>query len=118
MVRGPEAVWAHMKPVLMDIKKENPNVTKLENLSDGPVTQYRQKGNFYLACTKGKELGFDNIKWSFFEAGHGKGIPDAIGCAVKRRADTASKYGQDITSVEKFCNIVSQGSSVKIFQRK
>ncbi|WAR31462.1 hypothetical protein MAR_034004 [Mya arenaria] len=78
LVHGPEAVWAHLKPILTKIKTKYPKITKLEIFSDGPVTQYRQKGNFYLASVKGKEFGFDDIKWSFFEAGHGKGVPGAI----------------------------------------
>ena len=70
---GPAAVWAHLRPVLEQIRTENPNVCSLEIFSDGPVTQYRQKGNFYLTTTCPKQLGFENVQWSFFESGHGKG---------------------------------------------
>ncbi|WAR22348.1 LOW QUALITY PROTEIN: hypothetical protein MAR_016322 [Mya arenaria] len=113
LVHGPEAVWAHLKPILTKIKTKYPKITKLEIFSDGPVTQYRQKGNFYLASVKGKEFGFNDIKWSFFEAGHGKGVPDAIGGAVKRRADNVLKYGGDITSAASF--FTTEDSNVKMY---
>lgn len=56
----------------------------------------RQKGNLYFACTEPQKLGFERVVWNFFEAGHGKGVPDAVGGAVKRNADSKVKYGQDI----------------------
>ncbi|KAJ8720812.1 hypothetical protein PYW08_006277 [Mythimna loreyi] len=45
---GPIAIWAHLTPVLEYIKRTSRNVTTLHFFSDGPTTQYRQKGNFYL----------------------------------------------------------------------
>lgn len=38
----------------------------------------------------------------FFEAGHGKGIPDAVGRANERSADQKIKYGVDIMSAATF----------------
>jgi hypothetical protein len=49
---GPPAIWAHLKPILKRIKDSNPEVSSVEFFSDGPTTQYRQKGNFYFACTE------------------------------------------------------------------
>ncbi|XP_052227670.1 uncharacterized protein LOC127842276 [Dreissena polymorpha] len=115
LCHGPEAVWAHINPILTEIKKTNPKVTKLEIFSDGPVTQYRQKGNFYLTSIRGKELGFRSLNWSFFEASHGKGAPDAIGGAIKRRANNALKYGHDITSAKVFIDKLCEESKVKMF---
>lgn len=112
---GPAAVWAHLRPVLEQIRTENPNVCSLEIFSDGPVTQYRQKGNFYLTTTCPKQLGFENVQWSFFESGHGKGIPDAVGGFVKRSADDHVKYGKDIMNAKDFCDVLSSGSNSKIY---
>ena len=52
------------------------------------------------------KYGFKNIRWSFFEAGHGKGIPDAIGGSIKREADRKVHHGQDIYSADDFVNIL------------
>lgn len=84
------------------LKKEHPKADTIEFFSDGPTTQYRQKGNFHLASQKPKQFGFKNITWNFFESGHGKGIPDAIGGALKRSADLQIKYGKDIMTAQQF----------------
>ncbi|CAC5359740.1 unnamed protein product [Mytilus coruscus] len=109
---GPAGIWAHLKPILKRIKQESPGVTSLEIFSDGPTTQYRQKGNFYLACTNLPKYGFQNFCWNFFEAGHGKGIPDAVGGALKRHADTEVKFGKDITNADIFLDCMSNSESV------
>lgn len=80
----PTAIWAHLDPVLGMIRQRFPEVKKLHFFSDGPATQYRQKGNFYLLSTEPYKLGFENINWNYFEAGHGKGAPDGVGGALKR----------------------------------
>ncbi|CAH2091997.1 unnamed protein product [Euphydryas editha] len=84
---NPIAIWAHLTPILEYIKNISPNVTTLHFFSDGPTTQYRQKGNFYLLTENIKNLGFEKSTWSFFESAHGKGAPDGIGGAVKRKLD-------------------------------
>lgn len=74
--KGPAAIWTHLSPILDLVKDLYPKVTMVHFFSDGPCTQYRQKGNFYLFCTKLQERGFQSGTWSFFEASHGKGAPD------------------------------------------
>jgi len=44
---GPAAIWAHLEPVLKMLKKEHPKADTIDFFSDGPTTQYRQKGNFH-----------------------------------------------------------------------
>lgn len=109
---GPPAIWAHLKPIIKRIKDSNPEVSSVEFFSDGPTTQYRQKGNVYFACTEPQKLGFERVVWNFFEAGHGKGVPDAVGGVVKRNADSKVKYGQDIMSGKQF---VTQMKDSEIF---
>ena len=106
---GPAAVWSHMEPILKDIRHKYPHVTQIQFFSDGPVTQYRQKGNFHLFETEVHALGFHNATWNFFEAGHGKGIPDAIGGAVKRSADRVVRCGHDILNAHDFVAAVKGG---------
>lgn len=96
----PENIWAHLYPVLEDIKKITPQVTVLHFYSDGPTSQYRQKGNFYLLNRMTKEMGFTYSTWSFFESGHGKGVADAIGGSIKRALDKRVTYGNDITNAQ------------------
>ncbi|WAR15520.1 hypothetical protein MAR_005625, partial [Mya arenaria] len=97
LVHGREAVWAHLKPILTEIKTKFPKIAKLEIL------------------IKEKEFGFDDIKWSFFEAGHGKGVLDAKGGAVKRRADNVLKYGGDITCAAIVFTTLSEDFNVKMY---
>lgn len=72
------AVWAHLRPVLEDIKGKKPSLTTLHCMSDGPVTQYRNKKNFYLLSTVPFLMGFKEVTWNFSEKSHGKGAPDGV----------------------------------------
>lgn len=54
----PEAIWAHLDPILKYIRSAIPNVTTLHFFSDGPTTQYRQKKNFYLFSKNIYEYGW------------------------------------------------------------
>lgn len=76
-----------MSPVLDHVKTHYPSVNVVHFFSDGPCTQYRQKGNFYMFSTELFKQGFQKGTWSFFEAGHGKGAPDGVGGVLKRTAD-------------------------------
>ncbi|KAI4806375.1 hypothetical protein KUCAC02_017202 [Chaenocephalus aceratus] len=48
----PPAIWAHLEPVLEMVKTKCPKVERLRFFSDGPATQYKQKGNFYFLSTE------------------------------------------------------------------
>ena len=69
----------------------------LNFFSDGPTTQYRQKGNFYLLSTLLQERGIRLGTWNFHEAGHGKDVPDGVGAAIKRNAEQVVRSGIDFT---------------------
>lgn len=51
------------------------------------------------------------MEWNFFESGHGKGVPDAIGGALKRNADRNVKYGNDVTSAKDFVQLMNESST-------
>ena len=55
---SPAAVWVHLDPVLDDIKIKFPQIETLHIFSDGLVTQYRQKGNFFLFSSEMGKKGF------------------------------------------------------------
>lgn len=114
---GPAAIWAFMTPVLQDIRRNYPSIDFIHFYSDGPTTQYRQKGNFFLLTTEVFSLGFKGATWNFLEAGHGKGIPDGIGGTLKRSADRRVGYGADITNAQSFINEVKvAGTDIELFQ--
>ncbi len=106
----------HLSPVLDLVKSSDLNVTVVHFFSDGPSTQYRQKGNFYLFCTKLKQYGFQSGTWNFLEASHGKGAPDGIGGFLKRTADGLVSHGKDIPNAELlFGALLDVQMSVKLF---
>lgn len=97
---GPNAIWAHLLPVLKEIKKKLPKVDGIHFYSDGPTVQYRQKKNFYYFAKLTKELGFPFSTWNFFESAHGKGAADGIGGAIKRKLDSIVAYGSNIPDAQ------------------
>lgn len=67
------AIWAHLHPVLSSL---SPNVHHIHFLSDGPVTQYRNKTMFYVLGCKLPQM-YPNIMrytWNYQDAGLGKGV--------------------------------------------
>lgn len=94
----PAAIWAHLKPVIKQIKEIVPNADTLFVQSDGPTSQYRNRKNFYL-MSKIPSAEFKKVSWNFFEAGHGKSVADAIGSVVKNECDKSVARGKDIANV-------------------
>ncbi|PZC75021.1 hypothetical protein B5X24_HaOG206846 [Helicoverpa armigera] len=111
----PNAIWAHLLPVLKFAKQLDPNIEIIHFFSDGPCSQYRQKKNFYLInlfANKTKAC----YTWSFSESGHGKGVADGIGGAVKRQLDKHVAYGKDIKDAEHaYQHLNKSMQSVKCF---
>ncbi|KAK0145756.1 hypothetical protein N1851_015330 [Merluccius polli] len=57
----PPAIWAHLDPVLDMVRERYPLINRLHVFSDGPATQYKQKGNFYLISKEPFKKGFKDI---------------------------------------------------------
>lgn len=112
---GPSAIWASLKPVLSDLKAANSDINAVHFFSDGPTTQYRNKLNFFLWSTLIFDMGFEYSTWNFFEAGHGKGAPDAVGGTLKRRADTLVLNGRDIPTAHDLFAALKTDSSVRLY---
>ncbi len=113
------AVWMHLKPILQKIKNRFPDVDTLHIFSEGPSSQYEQKGNFFLFANVPYLFGFKTTTWSFHASGHGKGIPDGFGATVKPRAaqpchicDKAVLHGKDIESSIALLEHVKTGISM------
>jgi hypothetical protein len=111
---SPEAIWAHLMPVLADIKKTTPEVNVLHVYSDGPSTQYKQKKNFFLFSKITHELGF-RATWNFSESYHGKGAADGVGGTIKRLLDKKVSYGIDVLSANSAIEMLKGETSIKLF---
>lgn len=81
-----------------------PEVCHINMLSDGPVTQYKNKKMIYFILHNIPKLfpQFLNFTWNYSVAGHGKGAADGIGAALKRTADQLIAHGEDINTFEVF----------------
>jgi hypothetical protein len=112
---GPSAIWAHLKPVLTNVKGLFSTIDTVYFVSDGPTTQYRCKSNFYLLSSYFFDLGFKIGNWTFLEAGHGKGPADGIGGAVKRSADAFVAHGGSITDAKMMMNALENTGSIKFY---
>ncbi|CAK1593400.1 unnamed protein product [Parnassius mnemosyne] len=112
----PGAIWAHLKPIIEYAKERCQMARVIHFFSDGPLTQYRQKKNFYLFNKIIGESIFDYGTRSFFEAAYGKGLADGVGGAVKRKLDQLVAYKHDIPSAEAAYDLLKkQETEVKIF---
>ncbi|CAG9136304.1 unnamed protein product [Plutella xylostella] len=111
----PEAIWAHLKPILASLKEETPQLTTIHFFSDGPSSQYRQKKNFYLLTCQPTPLGYTSVTWNFFEAAHGKGAADGVGGAIKRLLDRKVAHGYDIPNAEIAFNSILNETSIRLF---
>lgn len=104
---SPAAIWEHLKPIF---KTLSTHITCIHFMSDGPVTQYRNKTMFHILASK-LHVEVPNIQkfsWNFSESGHGKGAADGIGATCKRTADAIVAAGGDIDSLESFIDSVKQ----------
>nr|CAI5831926.1 unnamed protein product [Callosobruchus analis] len=108
------AIWAHLTPVLISLPS---TVQNLHFLSDGPVTQYRNKAMFFMLACKMQEF-YPNVtafSWNYHEAGHGKGAPDGVGATCKRTADKVIAQKTDITDLYGFADVLRENcSGIKI----
>jgi len=114
--KGPPAIWKHLEPILDYVQAHHPSVSVVHFFSDGPCTQYRQKGNFFLFSTELSKRGFESGTWNFFEASHGKGAPDGVGGVLKRLADQLVSQGRDIPDATTLYRaLLTTGTTVKLF---
>lgn len=111
---SPEAIWAHLNPILMHIIREYLDIDTIHVFSDGPVTQYRQKKNFFLFNAILKDFCFTGT-WNFFEASHGKGAADGVGGIIKRLLDGKVSHGADVFDAESAYMLLKDVTNVKLY---
>lgn len=113
--KSPAAIWEHLKPAMDYVQTTYPEVSVVHFFSDGPCTQYRQKGNFFLFSTELAKRGLRGT-WNFFESSHGKGAPDGVGAALKRTADVLISHGRDIHNAHELFKALSETNTlIKLF---
>ena len=88
----PVAIWAHLEPIFEHAKGTQPQLDTVHFVSNGPTTQYRQKGNFYLMSRIIHHQGFSTSSWNFLEAGHGKGALDGVGGCLAKGQDLSTPF--------------------------
>lgn len=104
---SPQGIWAHMDPVLQQIRTTMPEVKCMHFISDGPTTQYRSKNNFYLFNKLiHSKYGFSRSTWNFTEAGHGKGAADGVG-KLSKELQTVSWQRVQISKMQRICSSMS-----------
>ncbi|KAF9423866.1 hypothetical protein HW555_000924, partial [Spodoptera exigua] len=110
------AVWAHLVPILEEIKQEAPIVQNLIIISDSPSGQYRNKKIFYIMSQLSIYCSsLTNIIWNYSECGHGKGAPDGVGGLLKRTADRFVAHDGDMKNIDSFVNYLKSAvQGVKI----
>lgn len=113
--KGPHAIWAHLSPILEEVRKSYPSVEVVHFFSDGPTTQYRQKGNFFLFSTELLNRVFKYWMWNFFEASHRKGAPDGVEGLLQRTADRLVSQGHDIPTAEHLYHALANSTTVRLF---
>lgn len=113
-IHEPIAIWEYLKPMLADLKRDYPNIKTLHFFTDGPVTQYRQKKNFYLLSTLLNNY-YNVATWNFWEASHSKGPADGIGAVLKRTADRLVREGTDIPSAKAMFASLQSKTTVKLY---
>jgi len=112
----PSAIWANLKPILHLVDHDLPLVSTLHFLSDGSVTQYRNKKNMYLFSQLDMFSSATHATWNFSESGHGKGAADGIGGSLKRQADKYVAQGHDIPDGSSLFHTLDDSSTtVRLF---
>lgn len=104
---SPAAIWTHLQPVFNALPLQ---IKNLHFLSDGPVTQYRNKTMFYILASKLPERlpNIQKFSWNYSESGHGKGAPDGVGATCKRTADSVVAAGGDVDNLETFMTAIQE----------
>ena len=106
---GVHAIWAHLHPILVEIKNKYPKVCTLHFCSDGPTSQYRNRMNLFAMTTILRHMNPNicSATWNYTESGHGKDAMDGVGGVLKMTADRHVLQGNDVASVKQFAEFLN-----------
>ncbi|CAF4668957.1 unnamed protein product [Rotaria sp. Silwood2] len=88
-----EVAWTSLQPLLTKLIEQQHKI-QIYLISDSLVSQYRNKTSAFMIKQYCKRDKID-INWIFYESGHGKGIPDAVGASLKNKFDQIVVYYSD-----------------------
>ena len=112
----PTAIWTYLAPLFEYMHASHPDIETIYFFSDGPTSQYRQQVKFFLFCTKIFDMGYHAGSWNFCEARIGKGGPDGIGGAIKRKADILISLGHGIPdAAHLYRELIQEETPIKLF---
>ncbi|CAF1400062.1 unnamed protein product [Didymodactylos carnosus] len=110
-----ESAWAAIKELVENLIRQK-NITTINIISDSPVSQFRNKTTISIMKKYAEEEKI-NLKWIFLESGHGKGVADAVGAALKRKFDETIAFDPDniYRNALDLMKAVESSSDIKLF---
>jgi hypothetical protein len=81
--------YTFQKHLIVVLKENVPNISKLCYFSDDASAQYQNKNNFINLCLHNTDFGV-NAEWHFFATSHGKGPCVCVGGTIKCLAACSS----------------------------
>ena len=112
MTHSSSTVCTFMDAMIPELKKLDPELSKIHYWTDSPSSQYRNQFIFYTLANHKKWYDCE-AQWNYFEAGHGKSACDGLGGTVKRMADEASRQGNVLIQSARDFFSWTIGSSMK-----
>ncbi|CAF4282216.1 unnamed protein product [Rotaria sp. Silwood2] len=85
LVHDTRFVYSSQKIIIDFLRKEYPNVFKINYVSDGASTHFKNKYNIHNLAHHHQDFQIE-ASWSFSSSGHGKGPCDGLGAVVKTTA--------------------------------
>lgn len=82
------------------------------HLSDSPSLQFRNRSIAAFVKRLPVIAAITGAAWHWLKSGHGKGLSDGVGWALKKAADNVVKSGVSIRSADEFVQQM-QGDRVK-----
>jgi hypothetical protein len=91
-------------------------VTELNIISDSPSSQYRNKTTIYFLKYYAVNRKI-TMRWLFLESGHGKGVADGIGSAIKRLFDNTVRLNPDETfdGAEDLMSKIKNSTNIRLY---
>ncbi|XP_046384801.1 uncharacterized protein LOC124155107 [Ischnura elegans] len=86
LTHSKESSWVFLKTIISHFKAFcYEDLTNLLIFSDNCSAQFKSKFTTSNICFLANDLNVENVEWSSFAPGHGKGAVDAIGGQLKRQ---------------------------------
>lgn len=110
------SVWAFLKPVISWIFEVKPDLQSIDFQSDGPLSQFKNKNNFFLFNHFCRKLNLLKATWNFTAPGHTKTGADTAGGNAKAYCDAAVTFGTNVLCAKDVVDVLLQKSTkIKVF---